>query len=375
MPIKGLTDRQSATPRFTRLGKIKKGTMETARNGKTKPVDLDYFRFVPEGPNAKVIGDAFRDAYGDAPREITVYLPYASVDENWQTWMEEWGKSGLIHRCDSEIMTQWINDDKTYTLDLRQERGARCPYASGEKQRTARNPGCTQVGRLAVIIPELLMAGFVGYVTVEIHSVNDLANINNSLLDAEGKAQAAGRPNGLQGVEFRLRRVPETIGVRYQGNNGDVIKTQAEKWMVRLDPAREWVLKQLETSKQLALGYRVERPSLVMDVEPVMVMADGGADLLPDDVTEGPGVVEADYTEAPDDDPELHWTSDDASVERLVAWADSQGLKIRDIEIALGVDAIVDFTGTKAAAKAYIDDYIARNRDGEHADEDHERPF
>jgi len=292
MPIRGLTDRQSATPRFTRLGKIKKGEIRNDR-----PVDLDYFRFVAEGPEVAAITDAFETVYGGEPREITIYLPYKTVEENWQTWMEEWGKSGLIHRCDGEFMTQWINGDKTYVRDPEQKQAKPCPYASGEKERTDKNPGCTQIGRLAAIVPELVIAGFVGYVTVEIHSKNDLANINNSVLDAEGKAETAGRPNGLQGIEFRLRRVPETIGIRYEKTvkrngksigTGEFIKTQGEKWMVRLDPAREWVLKQLETSKQQALGYSAQRPALVMDVEPVTITAVDGADLTPDDALDAP---------------------------------------------------------------------------------------
>ena len=291
MPIRGLTRREDVTPRFTRLGKLKKGEQRIEK-GKTRLIDLDHFRFVGEGPDAEMIERVFSDAYGPEPRQIRVYLPYKTLDENWQTWMEEWGKSGLIHRCDGAYMVQWLNDDKSYTTDPEQLQRKPCPYAAGEKERTNDNPGCVQTGRLALIIPELLEAGFVGYVTLEIHSINDLANITASIMDAEGKAQAAMRANGLQGIEFTLRRQQEQIGVRYQARNGDTIKTQAAKWMIRLDPSREWALHQLETARQMALGAAAARPALTVDAEIVEAPA---ADLMP---TEGGCAPTADEVEA-----------------------------------------------------------------------------
>jgi hypothetical protein len=287
MAIKGLTDRQSVVQRFSRLGKIKKGEMV---NG--SPVDLDHFRFVGEGSRAEAIEAAFAGAYGAEPREVTVYLPYKSVEENWQTWMEEWGASGLLHRCDGEYMVQWLQADKTYKRDYDLERKMPCPYQSGQRERTTQRPGCVQVGRLAVIVPELVMAGFVGYVTVELHSINDLANLTSSLLDAEAKSGAALNPNGLQGIEFKLRRQLEEIGVRYTKKNGDIVKTRGQKWMVRIDPSQTWVLHQLETSRQLALGHSVKRPALTVESAEVLSIVDDDADLMPTSPEESPFAVE-----------------------------------------------------------------------------------
>jgi hypothetical protein len=296
MPIKGLTDRESVVPRFTRLGKIKKGEIV---NG--QPVDLDYFRFVGEGARANEIEAAFREAYGSEPREISVYLPYKTVDENWQTWMEEWGKSGLIHRCDGEYMVQWLREDKTYETDYDQRQRKPCPYESGQKQRTKSNPGCTQVGRLSVIVPELLQAGFIGYVTVELHSINDLHNLTASLLDAEAKSGATLNPNGLQGIEFKLCRQIEEIGVRYQNKRGDIIKTRGQKWMVRIDPAQQWVLHQLETSRQMALGHSIKRPALTVVEAKIVDIADNGEpNLMPTDAADSP-FADREQTEAADD--------------------------------------------------------------------------
>ena len=327
MPIRGLTRREDVTPRFTRLGKIKKGEMVNDR-----PKDLTYFRFVGEGARAEKIEAAFRNAYGDEPREINVVLPYRTADENWQTWKEEWGKSGLIHRCDGEVMVQWLTPSKIYVTDYRQEQNEPCPYFSGDLERTTKSPGCVQVGRLAIVIPALLEAGFVGYVTVEIHSINDLVSLTASLLDAEAKSSL--NPRGLQGIRFKLRRQQEEIGVRYEKTRkengrtvktGEIIKTRSTKWMVRLDPAQEWVLYQLETSRQMALGHRVETPALTVDAEAVVITEIDAAELTPteDEDLQGAEVVE----DAPEQEDQQEPTSDDAGDDYIAALEDAGQFK------------------------------------------------
>ena len=282
MPIKGLTRREDVLPRFTRLGKVRKGMIVPTSTGKTKPVDLDYLRFVGEGPHARDLEAVWKNSYGEKSTMIFLYLPYAGIEENWTTWQEEWAeKQGLIHRCDGEIMVQWLDPiSLTYTRDYDQAQRKPCPYHSGEKQRTDKKPGCQEVGRLAMILPPFLEAGYAGYVTLEIGSVNDLANITASLLDAEGKARAAHRATGLQGIEFCLSRRPETISVRFTGSDGKVTKTTAEKWMLHLDPSREWLQAQIGTMSQLALGNTL-RPAII-DVPaselPALPMPEGPED-------------------------------------------------------------------------------------------------
>lgn len=273
MAIRGLTRKEDVTPRFTRLGKIKKGEYNEAKG---KPVDLTYFRFVGEGDQKDELERVWLEVFGNEPRMLHIYLPHKTVDENWETWHEEWSKKqGLQHRCDGEVMVQWLNlDTLLYTRDYDQLRNEPCPYHSGEKARTAKKPGCTPVGRLAVIVPEFLEAGYPGYVTLEISSKNDLYNITASLVDAENKANDAGRTNGLQGIPFMLRRVQEEIGVRYRNKEGDMVKSKGTKWMIRLDPSNEWVRAQLESVKRAALGVErvaVQLPAITVDAEPVDV--------------------------------------------------------------------------------------------------------
>jgi len=212
-PIIGLTD--SVRPAFPLLGKLRKGA---AQGGRGPGRDLDHFRFTSDNP---AIVRAFQEAYGSEPRAIPCVMPYADVEDNFTTWKEAWVAGGLQHRCDGQTCVIWLTDRGTYSREP-----VPCPG------------GCKQVGRLNLIVPELVRAGHVGYVTVETHSVNDLLNLQASL---EAAAQLA--PNGdLRGIRWVLRRVPERISTPAQ-NGG---RARRESWMLKLTPDARWAQRQFE---------------------------------------------------------------------------------------------------------------------------------
>ena len=229
MPIVGLTD--EIKPRFPRLGKIRKGG-ERPENGKAPGADLDHFRFVSENP---AIVQAFEDAYGKEPRTIQVYIPYATPDEAFPTWAEIWGATGLLHRCDGKTMTVWQENGKYITGEK--------PCAGGHKDNDYLRDA---VGRLDLIIPELIEAGFVGYVTLETHGKNDILAILQTL-----HAVYEARSNnelGLRGVLFNLRRVQESISTPGFGNQAGK-RSRVNKWLVKLEPAADWMRLQLEMAR------------------------------------------------------------------------------------------------------------------------------
>jgi hypothetical protein len=232
MAIKGLTDRDSITPRFPRIGKLHKGGEKSATGFGP---DLDHWRFTSDRPEAEA---AFVAAYGECPAQINVYLPHTSVEDNFQTWKEEWKSGGLGHRCNGETCTIWMGDDGKYHRNPKP-----CPG------------GCKEVGRLEVVIPEMLQAGHIGTVTMETHSLNDLISISETLLKT---AELRGdNPLGLQGILFSLRRVPEEISVPGFGKNAGK-RQRVEKWLVKIEPAVDWV------QTQMALA-RTDTPALTMD--------------------------------------------------------------------------------------------------------------
>ena len=236
MPIKGLTD--NVLPAFPRLGKLRKGGAKPA-TGFGYGKDLEYFRFTSERDEVLRV---FTQAYGEQPALLNVYLPYAGLEDNWQAWLEEWSAGGLVHRCDGETMTIWR------TATGYSQKPEPCPWRT--KERTTKNPGCKPVGRLTVVIPELIRAGFVGYVTLETHSKHDLLSIQATLLAViEARSGVAA---GLRGIPFVLRRVPETISTP----DADGKRVSREKWLIKLEPAADWVSLQLETAQRAALAGR-----------------------------------------------------------------------------------------------------------------------
>lgn len=291
--IKGLTD--NVIPRFPRLGKLRKGGEKPA-TGNKPGAELSYFRFTSENP--AIVG-AFHDACGTQPAMLRVYLPYPSTEMNFSTWKEAWAAGGLVHRCDGETCQIWRTPDGKYSQEPKP-----CPG------------GCKEVGRLEVILPELITAGFVGYVTLETHSLHDLMNITATLEAVRQSAQD--RPNGLQGIEFVLRRKKERISTP-DGKGG---RATREKWLVSIEPVPSWAQTYLAmASSTLA----IDAPRVDLLTGEIM---DDDED---DDVIEG-AVVELQPEQSsgagkqPQDPPGFSVWADWSRPDHAIAWSMAQGV-------------------------------------------------
>ena len=241
MPIIGLTD--NVIPRFQRIGKLRKGGEKTPKG---YGPDLDHFRFTSERPE---IVTAFHEAYGKEPRLLRVFIPQQTMHDAFPSWCELWGASGLQHRCDGQTMFIWREGDKY-------ARGSqKCP--GGHEKNDPRNDS---VGRLDLIIPELINAGYVGFVTLETHSIHDILHIS-------GVLKAVEESHGdLRGVEFTLRRVQEKISTPGFGDRKGE-RSKVDKWLVKIEPAADWVRVQIESARAQAL--MIEPPSQSVAVEPI----------------------------------------------------------------------------------------------------------
>ncbi len=240
--IQGLTTQRAALPPV--IGKLRKGgegkaaKTKDGRDYKTYGDDLNYFRFTPKNEqDGQLIAD-FAERYGAQPQRIEVYLPSDDVDMVFDAWQEEYSAAQLLHRCDGQTVYERNRITGEYEATT-----TPCPWLG--KERTTKNPGCKQIGRLAVILPELVAAGHYGIVTVETHSINDIATIHRALTDFR---QRFGR---LTGVPFYVYRYPESISTP-SGTDGK--RARREKWLVGITPATEFVQKQLEAARQHALG-------------------------------------------------------------------------------------------------------------------------
>lgn len=222
MPIKHLQlDRPAA---FPCIGKLRKGGVkQIGKSGKeVMGRDLDHFRFTTDDADAAT---AFNAYYGAEPKAIKVFLPYATTDENFAAWMEEYRAGGLVRRCDGET----------------------CVFSRDAKGNAVTSPtpcarpcGCKQVGRLAVIVPELVR---MAYVTVETHSVYDIIQLTENL-------QAAQAMRGdLRGIPFILSRREREIST--PTDNGG--RARRKKSLLFIEPDPSWVARQLESMRLAAL--------------------------------------------------------------------------------------------------------------------------
>lgn len=227
MPIKHL---QSARSSFPCIGKLRKGSAKQLRSDGKEVMgrDLDHFRFVTDDGDAAAVFAAY---YGSEPKTVSCFLPYATTDENFQAWLEEYRAGGLVRRCDGETCV-FHRDAQGRPITVPTPCTKQC--------------GCKQVGRLAIIIPQLAR---LAYVLVETHSTYDIIQLTENL-------QAAQALRGdLRGIPFVLSRREREIST--PTDNGG--RARRKKWLLFIEPDPQWVTRQLESMRLAALPI-VELP-------------------------------------------------------------------------------------------------------------------
>ena len=229
MPIKNLTDRAAA---FPRIGELRKGDTKP-RDGNTPGKDLDHFRFTSD--DAAAIRD-FEAAYGKEPRVIHCYLPYNSVDDNFQTYMEDWLAGGLVRRCDGENIQIERTSKGTYD---------RTPHVCKQGQQGGCK--CKQVGRLMLVIPELRRFAYVVALTTSIHDIMELHGNLRAAMEIRGD---------LRGIPFILSRRPREISM--PGPDGK--RVRREKWLLSIEPAPVWVQEQIAQLPQFVEPAKLTGP-------------------------------------------------------------------------------------------------------------------
>lgn len=217
--IKGLTDRG---PMFPEIGVLRKGAKK--EDPKKPGKDLTYFRFDTQDQNALRL---FQTAFGKEPREIEIRLPFATTDENFEAWNEEYGAGGLKHRCNGVDCVLWQKPDGTYSTDPK-----KCPG------------GCKQTGRLKVIIPALERFA---YVTVTTTSKWDIMTIHQNLMALELMR------GSLRGIPMVLCRRQREISTPPDNAKEGAKRARRRKWLLAVEAMPEWVKLELQAQKQAAL--------------------------------------------------------------------------------------------------------------------------
>jgi hypothetical protein len=216
MPIKRLIQQAAS---FPIIGKLRKGDK---KGGNQPGKDLDYFRFDTDDVDAM---QKFSAKYGPKPKAITVYLPFRTIEENFTCWQEEYTAGGLKHRCDGDTCVIWQDEQGRYHHEPKP-----CPG------------GCKEVGRLTVVIPELMRFA---YVSVETHSLNDIMQLQRNL-----NAAFALRGD-LTGIPFLLIRRLVEISTP-SGTAGK--RARRAKALLFLEPHPDWVQVRLLEMRRDAVG-------------------------------------------------------------------------------------------------------------------------
>jgi hypothetical protein len=234
MAIKGLTDHGAI---FPQVGIIRKGAPKPER-GPGRDMG-NHFRFVPvdKAGDAHLV-ELFQQAFpfsDSQPQRVRFYLPFPVMEENWQTWREEWKATALVHRCDGEIIQ-----------DPPDKRGQLCPYyeqrlemqdeyGDDEQGLGDVTPGCKQVGRLKMVIREL---GRLAYTTFITTSLYDLRDISGRLAMVE--MLAGDHDLKLTRVPMILTRYKTEINYDDPRARSTTGKTKRDVWLCSVMPDNFW---------------------------------------------------------------------------------------------------------------------------------------
>lgn len=257
MPIVHLQDNRPA--QFPCIGKLRKGgaKRQNANGKEIMGADLKHFRFVTDDAAA---AQSFAAYYGPEPTAINVLMPYRTATENFSAWLEEYRAGGMVRRCDGA--TQAFHRDANGRSDL-------TPIPCLRTQGKPCN--CKEVGRLAVIIPELAR---LAWVMVETHSVYDIIQLTENLQAAEVLR------GSLQGIPFILSRREREISTP-DGNGG---RARRVKSLLFLEPDPSWVQRQLAAVQYAALPM-VDMPAMDLPA-PRQLTGPTAASIVDDDEDE-----------------------------------------------------------------------------------------
>lgn len=313
-----MLDIQPRTPRLTRLGVIRLGVKRTSRNGKEYPAEVDHF-VLKDAPELVA-------AYGNEPKELLIYLPFESLDENLVAWHELWYRSGLVCRGNGETIQKLVKSGQGVVVangevkeayadhDLNGEAykftpGDRVGCPGLDHNLWARCARCRPSALFIVMVrdperPTQLVNDRLGYYQVRTSSFHNIQALTGQLLHALETARAMGH-GSLRGIPMILRRQERTI--TYLDETGE--QKTSTHYLLNLEFDVQWVKAANAALHARALGAgAVDAPAL-----PELVTPPAAAHEL---VEEGEYIVEeGEYT---DEDAELA-----EQIEALMALADT----------------------------------------------------
>lgn len=166
MPIKGISE----VRRLPRLGKIRLGVREASpRTGGEFPRAVDHFVCRPDRSTSEAAARAFREVYGERPRELDIMFPVDDRDRFFEQWYRRYGSgTGLLCKGDGETALEL--DRETGEIREVECSPPACPWAAKKH--------CRPVGTLRFL---LYRVPGLGVWQIDTSSYHSIVNLNSAI--------------------------------------------------------------------------------------------------------------------------------------------------------------------------------------------------
>jgi hypothetical protein len=235
MPIASLKGMSTRGQAFPQIGNIRKGAPKKP-NGHVG-ADLKWFRFEVD-PIETDAADIIAKAFGPEPNPIDAFMPFPTVEENFDNWYEAYQASRLIGRSEGPggIIVKLL-DHQTGEWVVS---GGKCVVPFGGhnvgdvvlhtkyagKDAAGKGIPWKPVGRLKVVIPQLHRAV---YLMLHTTSILDIVRIDDALQNCYTHIS----PGELRGVPMLIRRSP--VKIRYPDPKNPSQRKTTEKWLISIE--------------------------------------------------------------------------------------------------------------------------------------------
>lgn len=186
-----------------------------------------------------------------SPARIVALFPFSDAFRCWDFWYEAYIASRMVARSDGERFVRLIDPQ---TGGIKVSNGETfIPYKHGQVVGTYTNTKgkvteikCKPVGRLKVVLPELIRMCFM---TVFTTSIYDISRITSQLRGLDLIARNIPQSNGVAGIPLAItRRMTEITWTQPDGS-----ARRVKSALLNIEPDPDWVEKMLKRLAYMAL--------------------------------------------------------------------------------------------------------------------------
>ena len=327
MPIKGISDIR----RLPRVGKIRLGERATSAKGSQYPRAVDYFVVREDDATSAAAVAAFRQVYGDRPRELRIMFPTNDEESFFPQWYKSYKAGvGLWCRGDGEV-AQRVENGQLVEVP--------CPCD------LLKQGLCKRIGNLQFLLPDVPIIGVWQLDTSSFHS---MVNLNSTIEMIKG--MTGGR---IAGIPLTLRLRPQEVAPDGRKKTVYVLELALEGWTLPK------LMQAAQRPAPALMAPPVDHNEIPEDLYPAPLVAAVKADASIGDDVAAPAEPEAAKDEpGPDNGPlmdrlraaaaALGWT--EARLQANVEAAQARGMSLEELAAKMEAKAATMTPTTTAPA-------------------------